>query len=558
MKFNTNKILAEWAYRVDDGQPDVTNVDHVNHLREVLYNFGLPHKFIVEYVSNIQEIDFSNQAAFTAYDAKHKMRSTTKVTIGGKTTTAGEAGSTEKEDDIVTKSDTKEKKATVENTIKKYIQQSPKTPEEQEAVDNKLSSRVTDDLDLITDDADKYMANSNKEGSGTRTATIEQVVHLKEFTAIRVDQNNKRKAFLDKTPTPTEEEKQLYDDLNPVHIHPDAKAAQREISDEQLGKAKQYLKDKLGEKKYKALMKKIADSGAWRGSGFKYTPEELEERSSEILRLYLKNGGRCAVTGKKMKLSEMEPDHRIPLSAGKGGDRKKELDSPRDNMDLMFGNVNQFKAGVEGNNLIHKARKELYRDEGGIRSRKAREDQFKNARRAALEKKYTDDFNNNTLSITQDDILNMDRDEIKYLVEAHNKSNGMVVGEPEYNDRIKLNTKQRVGRSGANRPSIKVEREHLFNELNKKGFNIPSSGEVNEQQVAVDEARQIIRVQTIKDEITILKYKIENERYSDSAINKIKVGDPDPEKATLITSDRAKATWKKKIAKLEAELNEDE
>ena len=50
MKFNINKILAEWAYRVDDGQPDVTNVDHVNHLREVLYNFGLPHKFIVEYV----------------------------------------------------------------------------------------------------------------------------------------------------------------------------------------------------------------------------------------------------------------------------------------------------------------------------------------------------------------------------------------------------------------------------------------------------------------------------------------------------------------------------
>ena len=31
MKFNINKILAEWAYRVDDGQPDVTNVDHVNH-----------------------------------------------------------------------------------------------------------------------------------------------------------------------------------------------------------------------------------------------------------------------------------------------------------------------------------------------------------------------------------------------------------------------------------------------------------------------------------------------------------------------------------------------
>ena len=57
MKFNTNKILAEWAYRVDDGQPDVTNVDHINHLREILYNFGLPHKFIVEYVHGLTEAE---------------------------------------------------------------------------------------------------------------------------------------------------------------------------------------------------------------------------------------------------------------------------------------------------------------------------------------------------------------------------------------------------------------------------------------------------------------------------------------------------------------------
>jgi len=55
MKFNTNKILSAWAYRVDDGQPDVTNVNHINHLREVLYNFGLPHKFIVEYVHGLTE-----------------------------------------------------------------------------------------------------------------------------------------------------------------------------------------------------------------------------------------------------------------------------------------------------------------------------------------------------------------------------------------------------------------------------------------------------------------------------------------------------------------------
>ena len=95
MKFNINKILSDWAYRVDDGQPNQLNTDHVNVLREVLYNFGLPYKFINEYVSNIQEIDFRSQDAFKKYNAKHKMRKTTKVNIAGKDTTAGEVDSTE-------------------------------------------------------------------------------------------------------------------------------------------------------------------------------------------------------------------------------------------------------------------------------------------------------------------------------------------------------------------------------------------------------------------------------------------------------------------------------
>ncbi len=39
----------------------------------------------------IKEIDFKNQQAFDAYNKKHKMRPGTKVSIGGKDTTAGDA-----------------------------------------------------------------------------------------------------------------------------------------------------------------------------------------------------------------------------------------------------------------------------------------------------------------------------------------------------------------------------------------------------------------------------------------------------------------------------------
>ena len=55
MKFNIDKILSEWAYRVDDGQPSVSNPDHIENLREILYHFEFPHKFVVEYIHQLNE-----------------------------------------------------------------------------------------------------------------------------------------------------------------------------------------------------------------------------------------------------------------------------------------------------------------------------------------------------------------------------------------------------------------------------------------------------------------------------------------------------------------------
>jgi len=42
--------------------------------------------------SRLKEIDFKDKAAFDKYNSQHKMKSTTKVNVGGKDTTAGEAG----------------------------------------------------------------------------------------------------------------------------------------------------------------------------------------------------------------------------------------------------------------------------------------------------------------------------------------------------------------------------------------------------------------------------------------------------------------------------------
>ena len=124
MKFNLNKILSEWAYRVDDGQPDVSNVDHVNHLREVLYNFGLPHKFIVEYVSTLNEdwwskLSQEQQAKYLidnpgSEKAKTAKAKTAKVDVAGKETTAGEVDDT---DDINTSPEAKGSKVKTQSKL---------------------------------------------------------------------------------------------------------------------------------------------------------------------------------------------------------------------------------------------------------------------------------------------------------------------------------------------------------------------------------------------------------------------------------------------------------
>ena len=84
---NWNKILKEWSYRVGVIKPN--DDKHLYHLSKILEERGWPYEVITEFVN---EIDFKDQDAFDAYNKKHKMRKSTKVTIGDKETTVGDAG----------------------------------------------------------------------------------------------------------------------------------------------------------------------------------------------------------------------------------------------------------------------------------------------------------------------------------------------------------------------------------------------------------------------------------------------------------------------------------
>ena len=95
---NWNKILKEWSYRVGVIKPN--DDKHLYHLSKILEERGWSYEVITKFVN---EIDFKDQDAFDAYNKKHKMRKSTKVTIGDKETTVGDAETGDKKEKEVNK-----------------------------------------------------------------------------------------------------------------------------------------------------------------------------------------------------------------------------------------------------------------------------------------------------------------------------------------------------------------------------------------------------------------------------------------------------------------------
>ena len=54
---NFNRLISEWAWRVNDGCPDPKNRTHVEFLRDVLRESGYAESFIQEYTQNLTEAD---------------------------------------------------------------------------------------------------------------------------------------------------------------------------------------------------------------------------------------------------------------------------------------------------------------------------------------------------------------------------------------------------------------------------------------------------------------------------------------------------------------------
>ena len=412
---------------------------------------------------------------------------------------------------------------------------------------NKINAGVKEDLDFIIANADDVRTQG---GAGTNSASKQQIQDLGTFTEKRMAQG------------PDEE----------PYVHPNV--VQREIDDATLDKSIDYLEKSLGDEKFDNLVRFISRGGGVDPFLTKVTKKEGKvdkdsvgyKRSREIIRLYLKNDGKCVVTGERMKLSECEPDHRLPYSSAGAlakeknipiNEAKKQMDNIGGNMDLMFGPVNQFKSSLINDKLLNKIRKNLAKTDDE-REIKKLEDQYTNERRKRLNSFYIESYGKGDFrSMTEQNINEMDEDERNIMMKAYNyyHPNTKEVGiqmkkDPDYLNKlekkgIKLPFKDREklildndeppAKFWLNRyiqdPSGKrprgfkrtdpEEKKVMIEMFRTSGKNVISIADQKASDSAIDKNRLAIRKEMNKKQIEIELIKLQNPKLSDKQKDKI-------------------------------------
>ena len=564
------EILVEWAYRVHDGMPTPKNTLHIVQLRESMEELNIPNNVIYKVIDNIinEEDIVKNKESGNTYAVKNHNPKTQDLVK--KDASPEDIKKVKKDDDGEEKTKDDKQKSMVGSS-------------EQQQQKTKIDKGVKQNLDFIVENAGNVRTQG---GAGSDTPTRQQVKDLQTFTEKRMEQDARRKAAEEKGEEFNEE----------PYVHPNI--VQREIDDKTLDEALDYLKKQLGPEGFDNLIRFLSKGGAVHSHLTKVTKLKRGEagldpespgykRVRELIRLYLKNDGKFAVTGVPMKLSECDPDHRIPYSsavkeAERNGttveEEQRKLDDFTSNLDLMFGPINKFKSSLVDDKLLNATRKRLAMSKEAEEVKKLKT-LYKNQRAEALEEHYRKKFSlGDFSSLTEKNIAEADDYERNAMMKAWNymhpnkkemreqiegKKSAGLKGDPDYYKKLKKAWKvqgvelpdnpddidwnkppfskwmNRYGfgdsgekRERSNRLSPGPEREYMREHFTKSGQKVPTIKEQEEADEVIDEARQKIRKETTLKQIEI---------------EKIKLRDPN-------LSDRSKQNSKKKIDKLKKSL----
>jgi hypothetical protein len=198
-----------------------------------------------------------------------------------------------------------------------------------------------------------------------------------------------------------------------------------EVTDSDIDTAIDVLKKKMG-KDYGNFKTKIQKAGGVNSA--LTTGDDGEERFRNVIRQYLKYGGRSVITGDFVNFTDMQLDHRIPYSSAKQRakengttilEEQRKMDSP-ENWDMIESNINQLKSSMSDTKFLERINKKLAQSPGEKEAKKIK-NEFKNKRRAMLKEYHKDRIKNGDFSeFSADKINKMDSDERNTIMKAWN------------------------------------------------------------------------------------------------------------------------------------------
>ena len=291
-----DKILTEWAYRVDNGMPNPKNPLHLIQLEESLNELKLPRKVVMKVLEKIRKYaDNPQNQKLNRVGEPWGSEGDEKVKGGDKKSIEAQAN----------------KNKEVLNKISKE-----KNPKKKEALKAEYISNQLDSM---------LRVSSIEKGAGRYNMSREDVIDYRKY---------QQKILND----PENEPEKTINDIKEEQRRKHGEITEEEIDNfiedlETSSKAGGEKSDIYDPTIVKSIKTKIKGKG---GPGSTYTTGELgEARYRNVIRAYLETGGISPITGKVVPFSECQLDHIVSLG-------NKGKDEP-DNWMFMEERFNQYK-----------------------------------------------------------------------------------------------------------------------------------------------------------------------------------------------------------------------
>jgi len=399
-----NQILVEWAYRTNDGKPDVKNNAKLLTLEGVLKDFGWTREARAELLGTLMEADIvKNKDSGNIYTVQKHNPNT---------------------QDIVKKNASKDDIEKVKKAKEKGDKEKPKDSEQKEKINywsdlDKLGEKereirkaqyLEQQLDFIS------IENSIPSGKGRFRLSPDDVNDYRKYLN-DLSTPEKRERWMEKQ---TKENERRIKEFG-------------EISKEDVDDFIEVLRDKLGSKEFTRVRNSVMKKGD--------PPKDLvnDSRFRAVVTAYIQTGGISPISGKRVPFSETQLDHITSL--GNGG--KDEAS----NWMFMEERFNQYKGKKTDEDVRANLERDGYKTPSEYDA-EVESDKFKNSIIAENRAFWKTQFekNGNDIHLTENMLDSMSQISINDLVYGYNEVNkdNQIARYPSRTEKVTLDNGEEV------------------------------------------------------------------------------------------------------------------